>query len=543
MKKISHISIFFFCSTLAISVEVAANPIIISVGDSITRGFSTQKSYREEFSRRLDDSGCVPTMRGGATAPSTAHPEDHEGYSGHRADHFELALGSNPGITMIMNEFSNTSVGLVDAVVMHLGTNDILRGDSVSSTLTEIQNVIDLIHVPPNENTPIYIANVVPWYDIDTDGDNILDAPNFNMDALSAGIDNNYSNYSGAGPVYLVDVRTGFRPTDMVSDGIHPSPEIIDTPPNNDPNRPDRSDSGEHHLAVAFAAALEAQGTCNPTSADSAFPLTNILTPVLDETVNGSLTITGKATDTGDAGGDEFDRVRLAIQDNNFTSGNDRWWNFNNELFGSFDSTELWPERTRFTVVGSVSTCNGLNVTVDFNLGQTPTSGPDVVLGTPGPDEIRGKGGDDTICGMGGDDFINGNGGDDWIDGGEGVDNLRGGGGNDIIFTGPGATVGTASTVDGGTGDDEIHGGVDADVIMGGVNRDTIFGGDGDDVIRGNGSFDTISGGDGDDDIRGNAGNDVLTGGAGNDVVHGGSGNNDMCDGGGQSGDTQTQCE
>ena len=189
------------------------------------------------------------------------------------------------------------------------------------------------------------------------------------------------------------------------------------------------------------------------------------------------------------------------------------------------------------------ATCNGLPIDVDIGAGDVPTSGDDVILGTPGNDVISGKGGNDTICGMGGNDFINGNGGDDWIHGGEGVDDLRGGGGDDIIFTGPGATVGTASSAEGGTGDDEIHGGEDADVLLGGVNRDTIYGGDGDDVIRGNGSFDTISGEGGDDDIRGNAGNDVLFGGPGNDVVNGGSGNGDFCDGGGQSGDTQTQCE
>ena len=70
--------------------------------------------------------------------------------------------------------------------------------------------------------------------------------------------------------------------------------------------------------------------------------------------------------------------------------------------------------------------CNGLPVTVDLNLGQTPGPGDDVVMGTPGNDDIRGRGGNDTICGMGGDDFLHGNSGDDWIDGGDGVDDIRG---------------------------------------------------------------------------------------------------------------------
>ena len=92
-----------------------------------------------------------------------------------------------------------------------------------------------------------------------------------------------------------------------------------------------------------------------------------------------------------------------------------------------------------------VQQCNGLTVTVDLNLGQTPGPGDDVVMGTPGNDDIRGRGGNDTICGMGGDDFLHGNSGDDWIDGGDGVDNIRGGQGNDVLFSGRGATVGTQS--------------------------------------------------------------------------------------------------
>src|SRR5690606_5762985 len=43
--------------------------------------------------------------------------------------------------------------------------------------------------------------------------------------------------------------------------------------------------------------------------------------------------------------------------------------------------------------------CQGQEVTVDLRLGQEPTEGDDVILGTPGPDLIDGLGGDDVICG------------------------------------------------------------------------------------------------------------------------------------------------
>ena len=203
--------------------------------------------------------------------------------------------------------------------------------------------------------------------------------------------------------------------------------------------------------------------------------------------------------------------------------------------------------------------CNGLAVTVDLNRGETPGSGPDVILGTPGDDDIRGFGGDDTICGMGGDDSIRGNDGDDWISGGAGVDDLRGGAGFDILLTGRGATVGTTSRVLGGPGDDYIVGGLDADFLRGGPGEDFIIGNGGADLIYGDADADSLYGGPGADRIVGGKGGDELFGGPGADVLLGGPENDDLfgergndtlyggpgsdsCDGGGQAGDTAGNC-
>ncbi|NCQ67570.1 MAG: type I secretion C-terminal target domain-containing protein, partial [Alphaproteobacteria bacterium] len=58
-----------------------------------------------------------------------------------------------------------------------------------------------------------------------------------------------------------------------------------------------------------------------------------------------------------------------------------------------------------------------------------------------------------------------------------------------------------------------------AEERAGGVGKaDIINGGDGDDIIHGQGGNDTINGGDGDDIIFGGTGADTLTGGAGNDT-------------------------
>lgn len=263
------------------------------------------------------------------------------------------------------------------------------------------------------------------------------------------------------------------------------------------------------------------QSTCTNSSSQQ-FTLTE------DGATYAINTSTGNGTKILDASADvEPDGTRNLQQFSDGAKGNQRW---------------------TFILQGSTNPndphCNGLPITVDLNLGQTPSPGDDVVMGTMGNDDIRGGAGNDTICGMGGDDFIHGNSGDDWIDGGDGVDNLRGGQGNDTVYAGSGATVGHSSRIFGGTGDDMLFGGEDADDLRGGRGADTIEGADGADEIRGNQDDDILFGRGGNDTLLGGNGNDELNGNAGNDVLNGGSGTLDICDGGNGNNDTaDASCE
>ena len=167
----------------------------------------------------------------------------------------------------------------------------------------------------------------------------------------------------------------------------------------------------------------------------------------------------------------------------------------------------------------SVSTCNGLPVSVFIGSGDSATSGPDVILGTSGNDVITAMGGDDTICGLDGNDTIIAGNGNDWVDAGPGND-----------------------TVEGGNGDDEIYGDAGVDILNGGPNDDEIFGEGNGDFINGNSGDDLLDGGFGVDQLRGGSGNDVIntgsggnrgsglvvTGGAGNDIITGGPGTDEI---------------
>lgn len=105
----------------------------------------------------------------------------------------------------------------------------------------------------------------------------------------------------------------------------------------------------------------------------------------------------------------------------------------------------------------------------------------------------------DRIDGGAGNDTIHGNAGHDWLKGGEGNDQLFGGAHND--------------TIEGGHGHDLLNGGADQDKLDGGEGNDRL--------VSGTGS-DTLNGGNGDDwliiDEMGASDQNQLTGGSGFDT-------------------------
>ncbi|MCF7876608.1 hypothetical protein K9M06_06080, partial [Candidatus Bipolaricaulota bacterium] len=90
----------------------------------------------------------------------------------------------------------------------------------------------------------------------------------------------------------------------------------------------------------------------------------------------------------------------------------------------------------------------------------------------------------------------------------------------------------------GGSGADEIYGGLGDDYICGGNNDDKLDGNEGDDVIEGNNGKDTIDGGPGSDCLYGNNAKDDIGGGSGDNYIDGGNGKDDCYDA-----DNITNCE
>ena len=193
----------------------------------------------------------------------------------------------------------------------------------------------------------------------------------------------------------------------------------------------------------------------------------------------------------------------------------------------------------------------------------TGGSGNDRLSGDNGNDALFGGGGNDVLTGGNGDDTLTGGAGTDQLLGGNGNDRLiwNPGDGSDL-FEG-GAGVDTA-VVNGGAADETftvaaVEGRVDFERLGGnpfsidigsteklvvnlGDGNDnfstsgdlgrlvqlTVDGGAGNDVIHGSNGADMLLGGAGNDSLSGGAGDDTLTGGAGTDQLFGEAGNDTL---------------
>jgi Ca2+-binding RTX toxin-like protein len=235
-----------------------------------------------------------------------------------------------------------------------------------------------------------------------------------------------------------------------------------------------------------------------------------------------------------------------------FTAGTTYYWRYGYiplpDGTASIASAKVtWGAVQSFVAPASGSlTCNGTGVTVSIGLGQQPTDGDDVVLGTPGNDAINGGLGNDTICGLGGDDTLMGGPGNDALRGGDGDDTLAPGAGADSALGEAGVDTLSYADLDvpytvvqprGGvtyapgsscsTGYLSVCGAAGLDVVGGGPNGafpERFVGSRFDDTITLDTTGSTVFSGDGNDIVSGGAGSDTISPGAGDDTVIGGGG-------------------
>lgn len=181
---------------------------IMPLGDSITESPQSplSSSYRYYLYKKLLNAGKNFDFVGSRTqAQNDVNPpvwdfdQNHESHSGWTAD--EIAAQAAGWAAQFQPEI----------VLLHIGTNDLNRGQSVSSTISDIEDIIDNLRssVP---NVKIFLAQIIPLVGHESTVDELNEEI-----ALLAG-----QKSTGQSPIAVVDQNSGFSLADT-EDGIHPS--------------------------------------------------------------------------------------------------------------------------------------------------------------------------------------------------------------------------------------------------------------------------------------------------------------------------------
>lgn len=178
---------------------------ILPLGDSITQGNYRYNSYRRLLWHRLRDAGHNVNFVGSMTRnhlfgpPDGDFDRDHEGHWGWT-------------INQILDRLDAWArEAMADAVLIHLGTNDLFQGDDPETIARELGRVMETLRAA-NPRVAIFLAELIPA---------VGSEPAFL--AVNARIRELASMATEESPVIIVDMFTGFDPGAHTYDGVHPN--------------------------------------------------------------------------------------------------------------------------------------------------------------------------------------------------------------------------------------------------------------------------------------------------------------------------------
>ncbi len=191
------------------SLHLDTAPVkIMPIGNSITQAAAGRNSYRRPLWQKLTTAGYNVDFVGSVNLNYGGPPlnpdfdMDHEGHWGWRAD--QLLAG--------MANWAKTY--RPDIALLHVGTNDMFQGHSVSSTLDEISQLIDTLRAA-NPGVTILLATLIPAANVEY---------NLRINELNSALPGLATAKNRAGsPVVLVNQNAGFNAASDTYDGTHPN--------------------------------------------------------------------------------------------------------------------------------------------------------------------------------------------------------------------------------------------------------------------------------------------------------------------------------
>ena len=183
---------------------------IMPLGDSITYGVPVAGGYRLPLQTDLQAAGINPLFVGSQNGNSAIglNSPNHEGYPGYTIDQIQNLPG---GIASHIAKYQP------DVTLLHIGTNDISQGRTLSQMQSDLDTLISTIEgvtLLDGKHTTLIVAEIIPR----ADG---LNAMTQQYDSLVAQL---VAQHHAAGqPVFLADLFDPLNPNTDLSDVVHPN--------------------------------------------------------------------------------------------------------------------------------------------------------------------------------------------------------------------------------------------------------------------------------------------------------------------------------
>ncbi len=197
----------------SLTLPVAGVTRIMPLGDSITRGHYGSEydwGYRQPLYVSLTDGGYNFDFVGTKIDGSFPDP-NHEGRDGWKANEILNGRPSAPSEGKLSIWLATYQP---NAVLLHIGTNDITAGDQDANEVNSILNCIDDYEDANNEHVTVILALIInrnPYNPATTA---------FNSDVNNMAV----SRIANGDDIIIVDMESALDyPTDMCWDGLHPN--------------------------------------------------------------------------------------------------------------------------------------------------------------------------------------------------------------------------------------------------------------------------------------------------------------------------------
>ncbi|MGB3150760.1 MAG: putative Ig domain-containing protein [Maribacter sp.] len=207
---------------------------VLPLGNSITEGEDVHASYRRVLWNELKDDGYNIDFVGSKffsgffdLLPPEGDLFDmhHEGHSGWDTNNIISGAGFDPGRGTLSTWLNGYTP---DAVLLHLGTNDVFNCRTNSQVLSDMDTIISLLRAD-NPNVVIFLAKIVPMGNSSILGfDDTYCNNGQTLSQMVTSLNNALTSYvptkdTPHSPVILVDQNSNISVTADMYDGIHPN--------------------------------------------------------------------------------------------------------------------------------------------------------------------------------------------------------------------------------------------------------------------------------------------------------------------------------